>query len=164
MLKKLILGVSILLLGALSTSNVSYSAGKNQNNGKSLLENERELGRLVDDFSVLADKKDAHSQTFLFTENATVEIVRDGKVSLKLTGRKEIGDTFNKTLNSYDSKLWIGETDNMEEMLEVKRVFDLLDLAAGFGTKLFLIAEGEDEILLLNDLRKLIEVEKFGEG
>ena len=69
-----------------------------------------------------------------------------------------------KTLNSYDSKLWIGETDNMEEMLEVKRVFDLLDLAAGFGTKLFLIAEGEDEILLLNDLRKLIEVEKFGEG
>ena len=52
----------------------------------------------------------------------------------------------------------------MEEMLEVKRIFDLLDLAAGFGTKLFLIAEGEDEILLLNDLRKLIEVEKFGEG
>ena len=103
MLKKLILGVSILLLGALSTSNVSYSAGKNQNNGKSLLENERELGRLVDDFSVLADKKDAHSQTFLFTENATVEIVRDGKVSLKLTGRKEIGDTFNKTLTSYDT-------------------------------------------------------------
>lgn len=103
MLKKLILGVSILLLGVLSTSNVSYSSGKNQNNGKSLLENERELGRLVDDFSVLADKKDAHSQTFLFTENATVEIVRDGKVTLKLTGRKEIGDTFNKTLTSYDT-------------------------------------------------------------
>ncbi len=37
MLKKLILRVSVLLLGALSTLNVSYSAGKNQNNGKSLL-------------------------------------------------------------------------------------------------------------------------------
>ena len=68
-----------------------------------------------------------------------------------------------KTLNSYDSKLWIGGVDKMEEMLEVKRVFDLLDLAAGLGTKLFLIAEGKDEVLLLNDLKKLIEVEKFGE-
>lgn len=68
-----------------------------------------------------------------------------------------------KTLNGYDSKLWIGETDNREEMLEVKRVFDLLDLAASEGTKLFLIAEGKDEVLLLNDLRELIEVEKFGE-
>ena len=68
-----------------------------------------------------------------------------------------------KTLNSYDSKLWIGGVDKMEEMLEVKRVFDVLDLAAGLGTKLFLIAEGKDEVLLLNDLKKLIEVEKFGE-
>ena len=68
-----------------------------------------------------------------------------------------------KTLNGYDSKLWIGETDNREEMLEVKRVFDLLDLAASEGTKLFLIAEGKDEVLLLNDLRELIEVEKFRE-
>ena len=48
-------------------------------------------------------------------------------------------------------------------MLEVKRVFDLLDLAASEGTKLFLITEGKDEVLLLNDLRELIEVEKFGE-
>lgn len=68
-----------------------------------------------------------------------------------------------KTLNGYDSKLWIGETDNREEMLEVKRVFDLLDLAASEGTKLFLVTEGKDEVLLLNDLRELIEVEKFGE-
>ena len=68
-----------------------------------------------------------------------------------------------KTLKSHTSKLWIGETDNREEMLEVKRVFDLLDLAASEGTKLFLIAEGKDEVLLLNDLRELIEVEKFGE-
>ena len=102
MLKKLILGVSI-LLGVLSTSNVSYSASKNQNNGKSLLENERELGRLVDDFSVLADKKDAHSQMSLFTDNATVEIVHDGKVTLKLNGKKELEETFHKTLTSYDT-------------------------------------------------------------
>ena len=68
-----------------------------------------------------------------------------------------------KTLKSHTSKLWIGKTDNREEMLEVKRVFDLLDLAASEGTKLFLIAEGKDEVLLLNDLRELIEVEKFGE-
>ena len=95
MLKKLILGVSI-LLGVLSTSNVSYSASKNQNNGKSLLENERELGRLVDDFSVLADKKDAHSQMSLFTDNATVEIVHDGKVTLKLNGKKELEETLEK--------------------------------------------------------------------
>ena len=103
MLKKLILSISMLLCGALSVSNISYGAKKDSNNGKSLLENERELERLVDDFSILADKKDAHSQTFLFTENAVVEIVTDGKVSLKLEGRKQIGETFNKTLTSYDT-------------------------------------------------------------
>jgi len=61
-----------------------------------------------------------------------------------------------KTLKSHTSKLWIGETDNREEMLEVKRIFDLLDLAAGFGTKLFLIAEGEDEQQAVDHLVALI--------
>ena len=103
MLKKLILEVSVLLLAVLTTSHVSYSSGKNQNNGKSLLENERELGRLVDDFSVLADKKDAHSQMSLFTDNATVETVHNGKVTLKLNGKKELEETFHKTLTSYDT-------------------------------------------------------------
>ena len=68
-----------------------------------------------------------------------------------------------KTLKSHTSKLWIGETDNREEMLEVESLFDLLSLSAGLGTKLFLVVEGKDEVILLDNLRRLIEEEKFGE-
>ena len=64
-----------------------------------------------------------------------------------------------KTLKSHTSKLWIGET----EMLEVESLFDLLSLSAGLGTKLFLVVEGKDEVILLDNLRRLIEEEKFGE-
>ena len=68
-----------------------------------------------------------------------------------------------KTLKIHSSKLWIGETDNREEMLEVESLFDLLSLSAGLGTKLFLVVEGKDEVILLDNLRRLIEEEKFGE-
>ena len=48
-------------------------------------------------------------------------------------------------------------------MLEVESLFNLLSLSAGLGTKLFLVVEGKDEVILLDNLRRLIEEEKFGE-
>ena len=68
-----------------------------------------------------------------------------------------------KILKSHTSKLWIGESGNRREMVEVGSLFDLLSLSAGLGTKLFLVADGEDEVILLDNLRRLIEEEKFGE-
>lgn len=68
-----------------------------------------------------------------------------------------------KTLRKYSSRLWIGKTIDRENLTEISNLFELLGLSAGIGTKLVLAADGEDESQLLEELKRLIEVEKFGE-
>lgn len=48
--------------------------------------------KLVDNFSILADKKDVKTQVQLFTANATAETYRKDVLVTKLTGRKEMED------------------------------------------------------------------------
>ncbi|MFT3681231.1 MAG: nuclear transport factor 2 family protein [Ferruginibacter sp.] len=61
------------------------------------------IKNLVDTFSVLADVKDIDKQVLLFTENATVESVRDGQPSGNvLKGRRQIGDAFRNFLNLFE--------------------------------------------------------------
>ena len=68
-----------------------------------------------------------------------------------------------KTLRKYSSRLWIGKSVNRENLTEITNLFELLGLSAGIGTELILAADGEDESQLLEELKRLIEVEKFGE-
>lgn len=62
-----------------------------------------ELKELVDVFSVLADRKDAKAQEALFTEDATVNSYRDGKLVSTLQGRKQIGEGFGNFLKLFDT-------------------------------------------------------------
>lgn len=66
------------------------------------LENVRALRELVDNFSILADKKEAQAQALLFTEDATVETIVGGNSQGVLKGRKAIGDTFEQFLNTLE--------------------------------------------------------------
>lgn len=61
------------------------------------------LKELVDTFSNLADTKDVDAQLNLFTEDATVESIRDGNAGSKLTGHKEIGDAFKNFLGLFET-------------------------------------------------------------
>lgn len=50
-----------------------------------------------------------------------------------------------------------------DEEVDAKNVFGIMTLGAEQGEKLTLIADGEDENELLENLKKLIEVDKFFE-
>jgi hypothetical protein len=67
------------------------------------LENLRALSELVDNFSILADKKEVQKQTLLFTEDATVDSYVNGKLVSSLTGTKEIGDAFENFLKNFET-------------------------------------------------------------
>jgi len=61
------------------------------------------LKELVDKVSILADKKDFHKQTELFSENAVSETFADGTAILKLKGRKEMAEAFSDFLKNFDT-------------------------------------------------------------
>lgn len=62
-----------------------------------------ELKELVDEFSILADKKDVAAQMNLFTENATVESFGNGVSNSKLTGKAEIENAFSNFLSLFET-------------------------------------------------------------
>lgn len=98
-MKKIVIVISAILM--------TFSITAQTTNSKSLeerileLENKAALKNLVDTFSILADVKDAHAQTFLFTENATVETFRNGEKITHLEGRQEIGEVFGNFLSNF---------------------------------------------------------------
>lgn len=67
-----------------------------------LIEDKLALKQLVDEFSILADKKDIVAQVLLFTENAKVESVSNGQAGSTLVGRKQIGETFAAFLAGFE--------------------------------------------------------------
>lgn len=58
------------------------------------IEDRMALKALVDEFSILADRKDVATQVLLFTEDAKVETMNNGQAVSALVGRKQIGDAF----------------------------------------------------------------------
>lgn len=99
MKKKLaILLMTVLLMGCAAPNQEKVNDLEKR---VSVLEDQEALRRLVDTFSNLADVKDARAQTFLFTENATVETLRNGEVVSKLEGREQIGTAFGNFLNNF---------------------------------------------------------------
>jgi hypothetical protein len=67
------------------------------------LENVRALRELVDNFSILADKKEVWKQTELFTKDATVESYVNGELTSSLNGTKQIGEAFEAFLANFET-------------------------------------------------------------
>lgn len=65
-------------------------------------ENRILLKELVDRISVFEDKKDFTKQVEFFTENAVSETIAQGKIILKLEGRKNMAVAFEKFLSAID--------------------------------------------------------------
>ncbi len=61
------------------------------------------MKHLVDTFSNLADQKDVQRQILLFTEDAAVESITDGKSSSVLKGREQIGKAFAAYLANFET-------------------------------------------------------------
>ena len=61
------------------------------------------LKNLVDAVSILADKKDVHSEVQLFSENAIAETFAGGVLVLKLKGRKEMEQAFGDFLKDFET-------------------------------------------------------------
>lgn len=61
------------------------------------------LKELVDKVSILADKKDAHTQVQFFSENAISETFAGGIPILKLKGRKEMEEAFRGFLKDFET-------------------------------------------------------------
>lgn len=81
----------VLILSSLFT--MTY-AQKNTEERLQLIEDRMALKALVDEFSILADRKDIANQVLLFTEEAKVESMTNGQAGSALVGRKQIGDAF----------------------------------------------------------------------
>jgi hypothetical protein len=81
-----------------------------------ILEDRAALKSLVDNFSVLADRKDVASQVLLFTEDATVESYSEGKKGSSFTGREAIGKAFAAYLALFDTVYHI----NGQQTVEIK--------------------------------------------
>lgn len=67
------------------------------------LEDRALLKELVDTVSILADKKDVHSQVQLFSEDAISETFAGGMSVLKLKGRKEMEEAFGDFLKDFET-------------------------------------------------------------
>jgi hypothetical protein len=67
------------------------------------LEHIRALRELVDNFSILADKKEVWKQTELFTKDATVDSYVNGEITSSLKGTKEIGEAFEGFLANFET-------------------------------------------------------------
>jgi hypothetical protein len=67
------------------------------------LEDKIALKELVDHVSILGDRKDFNAQVQLFAENALSETFAGGVSILKLIGRKEMAEAFDKFLKHFET-------------------------------------------------------------
>jgi ketosteroid isomerase-like protein len=76
---------------------------KSTNMNSKELEDISSLKKLVDMISMLADKKEVHTQVQLFSEDATSETFAGGSLILKLKGRKEMEEAFGDLLKNFET-------------------------------------------------------------
>lgn len=67
------------------------------------LEDRIAIKELIDKISILGDTKDFENQVQLFSENAISETIAGGKTILKLVGRKEMAQGFEKFLQDMET-------------------------------------------------------------
>ena len=94
----------IIFLVCLTTQTQAQKVNTNHNKKTmTQIQDKLELKELVDIFSILADQKKTQEQTLLFTENAEVVSIMNGKPSAPLVGRKQLGETFANFLNLFET-------------------------------------------------------------
>jgi len=89
----------VILFSTIAT--MSYAQKSTEERLKEI-EDRMALKALVDEFSILADKKDISNQLLLFTENAKVETMNNGKAVSALAGHKQIGEAFTNFLSLFE--------------------------------------------------------------
>jgi len=100
-MKKQILVIALVFIYLLPKAQIMKGSDINQRITE--IENRIALKELVDNFSILADKKDITAQMLLFTEDANVETYINGQKVTSLNGRKQIGETFASFLNNFET-------------------------------------------------------------
>jgi ketosteroid isomerase-like protein len=111
-MKILFLAMTLVFAGAAAPAQTTQDAEVRQRLQQ--LEDKAALKNLVDVFSVLADKKDVQAQTLLFTEDATVDSISDGRPGSSFKGRKQIGDAFGAYLANFDTVYHINGQQTVE--------------------------------------------------
>lgn len=89
-----------LLFGLLMSTGKAFSETKmtTKTTTASDIADKVAIRELVDNFAILADKKDIQAQMLLFTEQAEVTSYNGGKAQPTLTGRQTIGKAFSDYL------------------------------------------------------------------
>ena len=95
--------ITLIILAFNCTTQAQKIKTKQNNKAMTLIEDRLALKELVDIFSILADEKKTEQQTFLFTENAEVISILNGKANPALVGRKQIGEAFAGFLNLFET-------------------------------------------------------------
>ena len=98
-MKKITLVLTLILSGIVSNAQSVKDLTMKINE----IEDRIAIKNVVDTFSILADVKDTKTQALLFTQNATVESRVNGQAGMKLSGRKQIGDTFGAYLSNFEA-------------------------------------------------------------
>lgn len=94
----------LFFLFALCLTANAQKATKNQKSMDSnQIKDKLELKELVDTFSILADQKKIKEQVLLFTENAEVVSIMNGKANAPLIGRKNLEAAFSGFLNLFET-------------------------------------------------------------
>lgn len=99
-MKKTILSIMMVGMALVAVNGQTTKSSLEQR--VAALEDRAALKNLVDTFSTLSDTKEAHMQGLLFTEDATVKTVFEGKVLADLKGRSQIVEAFANFLGSVD--------------------------------------------------------------
>lgn len=66
------------------------------------LEDRLALKDLVDRFAIFGDRKDSAAQASLFTEDGTIEVYSEGKLTMALQGREDIERVFTLFLKDFE--------------------------------------------------------------
>lgn len=103
MLKKIVVTVGGLVLAC--TSLFAQSAKPTNDSERTIreLQDRVALKELVDQFSILADKKDVHTQVQLFTPDATLESVVNGNSAGTMKGRDQLEHAFAPFLANFQT-------------------------------------------------------------
>ncbi len=100
-MKKRILTVALLALPFLTPAQTMSQKTLEQRVQQ--IEDRIALKALVDNFSILADKKDVEAQVLLFTADASVETFVGGVSVTRLSGRKAMADAFGAFLKNFET-------------------------------------------------------------
>lgn len=84
------------------------------------------------------------------------------KIKNKLGLHARSAASFVQLANKFESKIGVSREDRKEQQVNGKSIMGLMMLAAEFGSKILIVADGKDEQKTLELLGNLID-SKFGE-